>query len=474
MLLGVSRSLFLLSLFLAIGREAQAQTNCGVNGCEPQLGETCLTCPSDCGCIPPQVCSTPEEVCIDQSPCGDGTCDPATENPQTCSTDCFCGDQVCSESFETCVSCPGDCPQFPGCETSGCECAPGEVRHPVLGICILEACLECPEGALCDLDTGACIAAVPGDFQTQGIEFLHVDALGSVRLVTDEAGGVISRHDYLPFGEEIPGDGSRAGIPGYGESPTAPIRFTGKERDVETGLDYFGARYFSGAQARFTTVDPSRESADPENPQSWNRYTYALNNPLKYVDPDGQSPKVVIAIIKVAIKGGDVYSSVSGIVEAAGTVFSTDASVGTGERLRATGSLIAEISGASDAIKGVKAVSRIDDARDAAKAADRAGSAGKVVDTRNAGTIYEVPGSATASGKPYIGRHNQPDPAKTRRSNDGRDRKEATVIDTYDTGKPREGRVKEQRSMNDKGGVENLDNKRNEIDPRKWKDKGVI
>jgi RHS repeat-associated protein len=66
------------------------------------------------------------------------------------------------------------------------------------------------------------------------------------------------------------------------------LLFTGKERDWETGLDYFGARYFSGAQGRFTSVDPSMLSTVLANPQSWNRYTYALNNPLRYVDPNGE------------------------------------------------------------------------------------------------------------------------------------------------------------------------------------------
>jgi RHS repeat-associated protein len=64
-------------------------------------------------------------------------------------------------------------------------------------------------------------------------------------------------------------------------------KFTGKERDAETGLDYFGARYFSAAQGRFTSPDPLLNSGRPEIPQSWNRYSYTLNNPLKYVDPDG-------------------------------------------------------------------------------------------------------------------------------------------------------------------------------------------
>jgi RHS repeat-associated protein len=64
-------------------------------------------------------------------------------------------------------------------------------------------------------------------------------------------------------------------------------RSSGKERDAETGLDYFGARYYSGAQGRFITPDPLMASAKISNPQTWNRYIYALNNPLLFVDPDG-------------------------------------------------------------------------------------------------------------------------------------------------------------------------------------------
>src|SRR5438093_995902 len=54
-----------------------------------------------------------------------------------------------------------------------------------------------------------------------------------------------------------------------------------------TGLDYFGARYFSGAQGRFTSPDPLLSSGRPWDPQSWNRYSYVLNNPLRYTDPLG-------------------------------------------------------------------------------------------------------------------------------------------------------------------------------------------
>ena len=65
-------------------------------------------------------------------------------------------------------------------------------------------------------------------------------------------------------------------------------KFTGKERDAETGLDFFGARYMSSAQGRFTSPDSKQSSAKLDNPQSWNRYSYTDNNPLAFVDPDGR------------------------------------------------------------------------------------------------------------------------------------------------------------------------------------------
>jgi RHS repeat-associated protein len=79
---------------------------------------------------------------------------------------------------------------------------------------------------------------------------------------------------------------------GYPASPDIESqKFTGKERDAETGLDYFGARYFSGAQGRFTSPDPKQEPHDISDPQSWNKYAYTRNNPLRYTDPDGEDYK---------------------------------------------------------------------------------------------------------------------------------------------------------------------------------------
>jgi RHS repeat-associated protein len=66
-------------------------------------------------------------------------------------------------------------------------------------------------------------------------------------------------------------------------------KFTGKERDTESGLDYFGARYMSSSMGRFMSPDPGWYlQADVKNPQSWNQYSYVLNNPLINTDPDGR------------------------------------------------------------------------------------------------------------------------------------------------------------------------------------------
>jgi len=127
-------------------------------------------------------------------------------------------------------------------------------------------------------------AGTPGTSMPCSTCYLFADHLGSTRAVWDST-GVKARYDYLPFGEDIPattnGRSSLFGVAGLKQ------KFTSKERDAETGLDYFGARYTSSAQGRFMSPDTPLTFADPENPQSWNLYSYSLNNPLRYTDPDG-------------------------------------------------------------------------------------------------------------------------------------------------------------------------------------------
>jgi len=67
--------------------------------------------------------------------------------------------------------------------------------------------------------------------------------------------------------------------------------FTGKERDSESGLDYFGARYYGSALGRFTSADEPLEDQHPDDPQSWNLYAYVRNSPVRFTDADGKKCK---------------------------------------------------------------------------------------------------------------------------------------------------------------------------------------
>jgi RHS repeat-associated protein len=124
-----------------------------------------------------------------------------------------------------------------------------------------------------------------------GIKWLVTDHLGSTRMVIDQTGSLagIKRHDFLPFGEELfAGVGIRSAALGYGADSTRQ-KFTGKERDSETSLDFFEARYFASIQGRFTSPDPLYyQVMMAVDPQRFNLYAYARNNPLKFVDPNGE------------------------------------------------------------------------------------------------------------------------------------------------------------------------------------------
>ena len=154
--------------------------------------------------------------------------------------------------------------------------------------------------------------------QSSGTSYVTVDTLGSTRARSDAAGVVKERHDYLPFGEELYAAGGRSTVPGYMQDSVRQ-KFTGYERDNETGLDYAQARYYSSTQGRFTSVDPfnpilnKQASANPRaagsefivwisKPQRWNRYTYALNNPLRYLDQDGEDPQEALEALSKAVQ----------------------------------------------------------------------------------------------------------------------------------------------------------------------------
>jgi len=89
------------------------------------------------------------------------------------------------------------------------------------------------------------------------------------------------------------------------------------------------------------------------------------------------------------------------------------------------------------------------------------------------GVIYKVPGKDTPSGKPYVGSANNLK-SRTKTAKDGRNRSNAEVIGKYPIGNKKARRQAEQQGMNNNGGREKLDNKRNEIAEDKWADNGVI
>lgn len=112
--------------------------------------------------------------------------------------------------------------------------------------------------------------------------YFHADHLGSTRLVTDTDGVSVARYDYHPFG----GFAAQSGA----EADLENLLFTGHERDRndvgdEDDLDYMMARYYAPHLGRFLSVDPVL--GDAEKPQSWNRYAYVRNNPVRLNDPTG-------------------------------------------------------------------------------------------------------------------------------------------------------------------------------------------
>ena len=123
------------------------------------------------------------------------------------------------------------------------------------------------------------------------VRWLVSDQLGTPRLSLDQTGtlATVKRHDYAPFGEDLSLVGGRNSLPAYSSGDGVRQQFTEKERDIETGLDYFEARYYGSTLGRFTSTDPILIT--PErliDPQEINRYQYGRNNPLRFTDPTGE------------------------------------------------------------------------------------------------------------------------------------------------------------------------------------------
>jgi RHS repeat-associated protein len=119
---------------------------------------------------------------------------------------------------------------------------------------------------------------------TTGTYHYHLDHLGTPRLITNASGVKIAEHAYYPFGAEInltPHEGTEEAM-----------KFTGHERDIVAGdghtLDDMHARYYNASLGRFLSSDPALpKGMSVGSAQNWNRYAYALGNPLNDLDPTG-------------------------------------------------------------------------------------------------------------------------------------------------------------------------------------------
>jgi RHS repeat-associated protein len=122
------------------------------------------------------------------------------------------------------------------------------------------------------------------DLPTNTVHYYLSDHLGSTSKVVNSAGVVEEESDFTAFGSEL-----------TATQGTNHYKFTSKERDSESQLDYFGARYYSNLMGRFSSRDPKMISKQRVlDPQQWNMYSYARNNPQVYVDPDGRELKIII------------------------------------------------------------------------------------------------------------------------------------------------------------------------------------
>jgi RHS repeat-associated protein len=113
--------------------------------------------------------------------------------------------------------------------------------------------------------------------------FSSVDVLGSERVRSTQNESSYESCTSLPFGDDQNCFGSAAGN-------VSPLHFTGQERDTETSLDNFKARYMASSLGRFVSPDPMNAAANENTPQSLAMYSYVVDNPLRFTDPTGMNP----------------------------------------------------------------------------------------------------------------------------------------------------------------------------------------
>jgi RHS repeat-associated protein len=142
----------------------------------------------------------------------------------------------------------------------------------------------------------------------QSVTFYHHDALGSVIAKSDSDGYLYLNEEYQPYGEKI-----YAAEDFFGGSDDW---YTGKNYSEELDLTYFGARWYDAKQGRFLSVDPIGVAL--ESFHSFNRYVYAINNPYRYIDPDGREIKSTRVVSESATETNIKFTGV--MIDRTGTL----------------------------------------------------------------------------------------------------------------------------------------------------------
>ena len=179
------------------------------------------------------------------------------------------------------------------------------------------------------------------DFPSNAVSYYFSDHLKTASVITDAAGNIKSESDYYPWGGELQ----------FTNNDSNHYKFTGKERDNESGLDYFGARYYSNGLGRFISADWSATPvpvpyATLENPQSLNLYSYVLANPLGSVDLDGHACSILLG------------NTGSGFCQRAAEYRKIDAEVRNQTRFFAGASAVSTVLASADASFGEFAFSK--------------------------------------------------------------------------------------------------------------------
>jgi RHS repeat-associated protein len=174
---------------------------------------------------------------------------------------------------------------------------------------------------------GERVARRDGPTGTAGVFYYFSDHLKTASIITDSAGVIKAESDYYPWGGELQ----------FVNNDSNDYKFTGTKRDSETGLDYFGARYYSTGLGRWVSADWSATPvpvpyADLEDPQTLNLYGYVRNAPTTNTDPDGHACppclEEIEEVVEVVAEHPAAAATVVTVAEKTGEVIEVGAQIG--------------------------------------------------------------------------------------------------------------------------------------------------